>query len=365
MKTRNKKVICAISGGVDSSVAAALLKEQGYNVEGIFLKFLPKSLPFPGSLRSAEKVAKKLDIPLKVLDASKEFRKYVINYFIKEYSRGYTPNPCVTCNQKIKFGFLLKQALSLGAEYVATGHYVKVKSQKSALSKVEGSKVKSIYKLLRAKDRAKDQSYFLWTLTQKQLKYLLFPIGDYTKRQVRNLALKFGLPTACRKESQDICFVLEKDYSVFLKRYLKNIKPGSIKTTEGEVVGQHQGLPLYTIGQRKGIGLAGGPFYVVELDFKDNALIVSKNERDLYAWGLKARDISWILGKEPKFPLKIQAQIRYRHRSVPAVIKELRAKIYDVRFKKLQRAVTPGQSVVFYSKDEVLGGGIIETAVKP
>lgn len=357
MGIRNKKVVCAMSGGVDSSTAAALLKKQGFDVMGIFMVFMRRNgLPVPGSQESAKKVAKKLGIPLKVLDVSKEFKKYVIDYFIREYSRGYTPNPCVVCNQKIKFGFLLKKTLDLGIGYVATGHYVRVKSKKLKVKR---------YKLLRARDKTKDQSYFLWTLTQRQLKHLLFPISNYTKRQVRNLARKFGLLNAYHKESQDICFVLEKDYSAFLKRYLKNIKPGPIKTVDGEVIGQHKGLPLYTIGQRKGIGLAGGPFYVVELDFKNDTLIISRNEMDLYAQGLKVRDVNWISGIKPKLPLKIQAQIRYRHKAVSAEIKELRAKICDIKFKKPQRAVTPGQSVVFYSKDEVLGGGIIETAVKP
>jgi len=324
----NKKVIVALSGGVDSAVAAALLKKQGYQVAGVFLKLWPSF-----NEKQAQRVAKKLGIEFRVLNLRKEFKKKVVDYFLKNYKLGLTPNPCVVCNKEIKFGLLFKE---IKADYIATGHYARFQRGK----------------LLMAKDKNKDQSYFLWKLNQKILRRALFPIGDYAKSEVRKLARKFKLPVLDVPESQEICFI-QTNIADFLKKYLKT-KSGRIVDREGRVLGEHQGLWFYTIGERKGIGIAGGPYYVLDKDVKKNILVVTKNENDLYKKALIVKNINWISGKCPRFPLKIKAKIRYRHNPAPAVIQRNR-----IIFDKPQRAITPGQSVVFYRGQELLGGGII------
>ena len=367
-----------MSGGVDSSVAAALLKKQGYFVIGVFMKL--SGLNKEAEMR-ARRVAKILKIPFFVLDARKEFKKKVVDNFLREYKQGNTPNPCVVCNKEIKFGFLIKKALSLGADFVATGHYVRLRpgdpnlrmtSECSEYS--DNSDADSDYSdriLLKAKDKEKDQSYFLWQLNQKQLKHILFPIGEYTKPEVRKLAKKFKLPTAGTPESQEVCFVrgLTAD---FLKKYLKT-KPGNIvdknlpAQASNKILGKHQGLWFYTIGQRKGIGLSGGPYYVIAKDFKNNNLIVSKNKKDLLQKELIAKNINWISGKKPKLPIKARVKIRYRtnlanatlNRSYTTILERSKIRVYRVVFDRPQRAVTPGQSVVFYLGRKLLGGGII------
>jgi len=360
MRKAKEKVICAMSGGVDSSVAAALLKRAGFDVTGVFMRLsdLPK---FKEGEKRAEKVAKILGIPFLSLDLRKEFKKRVVDLFLKEYKKGFTPNPCVVCNKEIKFGILLEKALELGADYVATGHYARKQ-------KIEYRKQKIEYRLLRGKDKEKDQSYFLWMLNQDQLKRILFPVGNYTKSQVRQLAKKFKLPVLSIPESQEICFV-QPAVEDFLTRYLKS-KLGKIVDTQGKVVSEHQGLWFYTIGQRKRIGLAGGPHYVLDKDLKKNNLIVTKKEKDLYKKELKVKEVHWISGKAPKLLLKVKAKIRYRHQPASATIsKSSKSKVLNLKFDKSQRAITPGQSVVFYSPTEVstkvgkgqelLGGGII------
>ncbi len=374
MIIKNKKptVYIALSGGIDSAVSAALLKEKGYQVMGIFLKL------FRGQKEEqARIVAKKLAIPFFILDFKKEFKREVIDYFLKEYEKGRTPNPCVVCNQKIKFGLLFKKILNLGADFLATGHYVKVKSQKSKI-KSASEKLKVVYKLLKAKDKEKDQSYFLYNLNQKQLKRILFPLGDLTKKEVRKLAKKFNLPVFERPESQEICFVKDLNVNDFLRRYLK-LKEGLIINEYGQEIGKHQGLFLYTIGQRKTIGIGGtGPYYVVGKDFKKNNLIVTNNFRSpfLYRKSLIAKKVNWISGIEPNLPLKIKAQVRYRQEAKSAEIRKTKNKnipncpacsadrrqaSYEVVFSKSQRAIAPGQSVVFYRRGEILGGGVIES----
>jgi len=372
------KVVVAMSGGLDSSVAAALLKKAGFEVIGVFMKLadLPK---FRESEKRAKKIAKILKIPFLVSDLRKEFKKRIVDYFLEGHKKGITPNPCVVCNKEIKFGLLLEKALALDADFIATGHYARKQ-------KIENRKQKIEYKLLKAKDKNKDQSYFLWMLNQKQLKRILFPIGDYTRKEVENLARKFKLPVLKAKKSVEICFIKttlgEEDKSSsspfakarvndFLSKYLKS-KPGQIVDVRGKVLGKHRGLHFYTIGQRKGIGLPGGPYYVLNKDLKKNLLIVTKNEKDLYKKELIAKNVNWISGKVPEFPLKIKAKIRYRHQSALAVItKTLNPKTYTLKFEKSQRAITPGQSVVFYlprsspkamvwgKGEELLGGGII------
>jgi len=341
----SKKVIVAMSGGIDSSVAAALLKRAGFDVIGVFMRLadLPR---FKKGEERVKKITKILRIPFLSLDLRIEFKKRIINFFLKEYKRGLTPNPCVVCNKEIKFGLLLEKALALGADCVMTGHYVRLKKEKQ-----------KIY-LLKGKDKNKDQSYFLWMLKQKQLKRILFPVGNYTKDEVRLLAKKFKLPVLNIPESMEICFI-QTTINEFLEDYLK-LKPGKIVNKEGKIIGEHQGLWFYTIGQRKGIKLPGGPYYVLDKDLKKNLLIVTKNEKDLYKKELSAKNVNWVSGKSPKLPLKIKAKIRYRHRAALAVVtKKLRAKTCQLKFEKPQRAITPGQSVVFFKDQELLGGGII------
>ena len=346
-----------MSGGVDSSVAAAILKKDGLNVIGVFMKFWAE--PEKNSLigawnrccspeaeNRARKVASILDIPFYVFNFEKEFKKKIVDYFLIEYEKGRTPNPCVVCNKEIKFGLLLEKTLSLGRDYIATGHYARIQRKKERIC------------LLKVKDKEKDQSYFLWQLNQEQLKRILFPIGNFTKNQVRNLAKKFKLPVLNIPESQEICFI-QTTINDFLERHLKT-KTGKIVDIEGKTIGQHQGLYFYTIGQRKGIKLAGGPFYVLDKNFEKNFLIVTKNEKDLYKKELIAENVNWISGKIPKLPLKVKTKIRYRHvASAATIYPPIPNTKYKILFKRPQRAITPGQSVVFFKGQEVLGGGII------
>jgi len=382
-KRKRKRVVCAMSGGVDSSVAAALLKKQGFDVVGIFMKlwtpaetttnnqqptaYIENRCCNIESLEGARRVAAKLEIPFYTLDLVEEFRKYVVDYYIKEYSSCRTPNPCVICNKFIKFKFLLEKALALGADYLATGHYVRLRRT-------------GPMRLFQAKDKTKDQSYFLWTLTQEQLKHLLFPIGDYTKMQVREMAKKWGLPTAERAESQGLCFIGYWDNREFLSRFIEP-KPGPILDLKGNILGEHKGLPFYTIGQRRGLsGLKiknyelrkkgeTPPLYVVQLDLKNNALIVGE-ERDVYKRELEVEDVNWI-NKTDETDLtnqsggsngiEVTARIRYGHPAIPCKISTLKTKDskLKVTFQKPVRAITPGQSIVFYKGEEVLGGGVI------
>jgi len=359
MKNKGKKVICAMSGGVDSSVAAALLKEAGVNVVGVFMKFW-KAPDKDGladgwnrccsseSEARARKVAKILKIPFYVFNFEKEFKKRVVDYFLNENKKGLTPNPCVVCNKEIKFGLLLERALKLKADYIASGHYARLGKDRP----------RQTYKLHKGRDKEKDQSYFLWKLNQKQLKHILFPVGKLTRKEVEKLARKFKLPFSGVKKSQEICFI-KTTIEDFLKRYLKT-KPGHIIGANGKILGEHEGLYFYTIGQRKGIGLPAGPYYVLGKDMKKNILIVDKNEKNLYKEELAVRNANWISGNKPKFPLKVTAKIRYRHKAVLAiVIKGANPGTLRLKFKKPQRAVTPGQSAVFYKGQELLGGGVI------
>ncbi len=325
-----KKAIVAMSGGVDSSVVAALLKNQGYDVVGIFMRMHKNSDP-----KDARIVASKLKIPFYVLDVQKEFKKKVVDYFVNEYENGNTPNPCVVCNKNIKFKFLIDKAIELGADYVATGHYVRIQNNK----------------LLIAKNTKKDQSYFLWQLNQKQLNKVLFPLGDYTKEQVREMAKKFKLPVYKKPDSQEICFV--NDLNNFLAQNIKT-KTGDIITISGKKVGEHKGLIFYTIGQRKGIEIGGiGPFYVIKKDFRKNILIVSGNEKDLMQKELIVKNSNFLSGKP--YNGKCKVKIRSTAKAQDATIKGNK-----VIFDQPQRAITSGQSAVFYLKDELIGGGIIK-----
>lgn len=367
---KNKKAVVAMSGGIDSSVAAALLKKTDFNIIGVFMRFwmasekngLIGTWDRCCSLEAenrARKVAQILNIPFYVFNFEKEFKRKVVNYFLDGYKNGITPNPCVVCNKEIKFGLLLKKALILGTDFVATGHYARLKNY-YLKKNPGGEKVK--WKLFRAKDKEKDQSYFLWKLNQKQLKHILFPIGNYTRDEVRALAKKFKLSFLLDiPKSMEICFIPNADLAGFLKTQIRSDK-GKIISIDGQIVGEHEGLHFYTIGQRKGIGFSKGPYFVLDKDLKNNSLIVTKNKEDLYKKELIAKNVNWISGKKPKLPLIVKSEIRYHQLPVVTkVIDDKKSKVYRLKFKSAQRAVTPGQSVVFYKNNEVLGGGIISS----
>ncbi len=344
------RVAIAMSGGVDSSTVAKMLKDKGYECLGVFMRL--------GIERgccdedAARRVCQKIGIKFYPIDVRTRFKKEVKDYFLESYKKGVTPNPCVKCNQLIKFGELLQKSLSLGCDYLATGHYIKLK------------KVRGKYRLFRAKDITKDQTYFLYNLTQDELSHLMFPIGDSIKEKIKKVAEKDELPHL-KHESQDVCF-LSGEHNDYLKENLK-MKVGPIKNAEGTVIGEHQGLPLYTIGQRKGVEVGGtGPYYVVKKDFKTNTLFITNKSDDpaLSSQELMAENVNWISGSAPKFPFKCQAVIRYRHPAVPCLVSKVSSSKKEdkvkVEFSVPQRAITSGQSVVFYKGNELLGGGIIE-----
>lgn len=342
---KNIKVVIAMSGGVDSSVAAALLKESGFQVIGIFMKFWKDGSDGKNRCCSIEsetrarQVCAKLDIPFYVYNLEKEFKKEVVDYFLNSIKIGITPNPCVVCNKEIKFGLLIKRALSLGADYLATGHYCRIKNG-----------------LIRGKDKEKDQSYFLWQLNEKQLNRVIFPVGGYTKAEVRKLAKSFKLVTAETPESQEVCFIENKTED-FLEKYIGK-KTGNILDKNKKIIGTHDGAWFYTIGQRKGIKLANGPYYVISKNRKKNQLVVSKDEKDLLTKIFFAEKLNIIdsdVGN--KFSCKIK--IRYRSKLISADV-EIKGKKAEIVCDKPQRAITPGQSVVFYKGERLIGGGIIE-----
>ncbi len=333
-----------MSGGVDSSVAAALLKQQGHQVTGVFFKpWQPEGFycNWKQDRQDAMRVAAKLGIPFKTWDFSIEYGREVAQYMIDGYRDGITPNPDVMCNKEIKFGLFLKKALADGADYIATGHYARLR---------QGSDGQA--HLLKSKDKNKDQTYFLWTLKQDQLKHVFFPIGGYTKPEVRKLAKKFGLPTHAKKDSQGVCFVGKLDMHDFLTEYIKP-EPGPI-IFDGKEVGTHDGTAYYTIGQRHGLNITtgGGPFYVI--DKKRNTLFVSKSK--IKNQNAKLAEINWI--SNPKLPLKASVKIRYRTKEVPVMISP------DFRLSTTHffTSPSPGQSAVLYRGQEVLGGGILQSS---
>ena len=354
-----KRVVVAMSGGVDSSVAAALLKDAGYEVVGVTMQIWPRQAgkwDRPGgccgleAVESAKQVARKLGIRHYVMNLRDAFARKVIADFRQEYSAGRTPNPCIRCNQDIKFDILLHRARELDADFLATGHYARIE------------KTPDSYRLLKAVDLSKDQSYFLYILTQKELPYLLFPAGDFHKKEVRKLAGEFDLPTADRRASQDVCFIPDNDYRVFLAGYVP-AQPGDIVDTEGNVIGKHNGLVNYTVGQRQGLRLSSNKrLYALKLDASSNRVVAGTREQ-LSSNTLIASKLSWVSGKAPASPIDVTARIRYKAPEAEAKI-VTNDGIAEVRFHQPQSAITPGQAVVFYQGAVLLGGGIIEGQIE-
>ncbi|MDX9913750.1 MAG: tRNA 2-thiouridine(34) synthase MnmA [Candidatus Moranbacteria bacterium] len=433
MKKENKKVLVGMSGGVDSSVAALLLKKEGYEVVGVFIDFIGGEKS-EQDFQRAQKIAKKLKISIYRLDAQKIFKKEIIDRFVEDYKKGVTPNPCVMCNPEMKFKILIEEANKRGIEKVATGHYSRLRRefpisnfQFPNKSQIQNSKLKidenlegmqeikeegkakeipnsrfqisnlkdrivavfekksnsqpidqlsnrsgdskelqaTSYKLAKAKDENKDQSYFLYRLSQSQLERILFPLGEYLKSEVREIAEEKGFGIKDEEESQDVCFIADNDFNKFIAEKIPN-KPGNIVDSDGNILGKHKGLHFYTIGQRKGINLGGdGPYFVVKKDMANNELVVANNFiESLWRDEFEIKNTSWI---KPglKFPMEANVKIRYRTEEICAIIDEISGsneieKICKVKLDQPQKAITPGQSAVFYSKEgEVLGGGII------
>ena len=359
-----------MSGGVDSSVAAFLLQKEGYEVTACFMKnWSEKNDGETGVCQwkkdrlDALKIASQLNIKFLVFDFEKEYKEKIFNYMLREYKNARTPNPDVMCNKEIKFGIFLKKAKKLGMDFIATGHYARIKVVKT--------NEKKIYKLLKGIDENKDQSYFLSTLNQKQLSKSFFPVGNFTKPQIREIAEKNGLITFNKKDSQGLCFVGKVDMKTFLQKKIKP-KYGKIIDVKGRVIGEHEGVFYYTIGQRKGIGIGGGkPYYVVERDLKNNILVVTNDKKDerLYTKEIKVNSIHWINNdvvknnrqrRTKEKNIQCMAKIRYRQDDQLVSVYLLSGKKAKCVFKEKQWAVSPGQSIVFYKKDECLGSSIIE-----
>jgi len=363
----DRTVMVAMSGGVDSSLAAALLLEEGFRVTGVTLHLWagePTWQPRESACCSVEavegarRVCQLLGVPHYVFNVEGAFLARVVNPFVEAYRTGHTPNPCIACNREIKFRLLLDRARALGFRYLATGHYARIIAEEGEAG--------PRWHLLRGVDRRKDQSYVLYMLGQEDLGHLLFPLGGLRKEQVRREAARRGLPTAGRPESQEICFVTERDYRQFLSKRVPEVaSPGPIRDLTGKVIGMHQGLAFYTVGQRKGLGLSGHPvpLFVIAIDVKENALVVGPEEA-LYARGLEAERTTFVSGKWPQQPLRVSAQVRYRSAASPGTLFPLAPGRVRLIFDAPERAITPGQAVVFYQGDEVLGGGTISKTIR-
>jgi tRNA-specific 2-thiouridylase len=345
-----------MSGGVDSSVAAALLREQGYEVVGVTMRLW--TLEDPHAARhhrrccsvedadDARAACDQLGIPHYVLNFERAFATGVVDQFVQEYARGRTPNPCLACNNQVKFRPLLEHALALGADRLATGHYARLRRNGRG------------YEMWRAADRSKDQSYVLYALGQRELSRALFPVGEHAKEEVRTIARRYRLPNADKPDSADICFIPSGDYRSFVGQRVAS-QPGDILDTAGNRLGWHRGIVNYTVGQRRGLPARGGsePLYVLSVDAEANAVVVGPEE-ELLAPGLIAGELSFVSGEAPREPFQTQARIRYRSEPAPATV-EVHGDTAEVRFRRPQRAVTPGQAVVFYDGERVVGGGMI------
>ncbi|MDI7276583.1 MAG: tRNA 2-thiouridine(34) synthase MnmA [Anaerolineae bacterium] len=357
-----RRVVVALSGGVDSAVACALLVEQGFEAIGLMMRLWAESGTDRSALNrccsleaieDARAICRHLGIPFYVINYELPFLDRVVGPFVADYTSGRTPNPCLACNRYLKFGALLQRALALDAHYLATGHYARIRQSDGA------------FQLLRARDRDKDQSYALYMLGPYELRHALFPVGDLLKDEVREAARRLRLPVADKPESQEICFIPDNDYRRFLMaRVPEAFRPGPIVDRAGRVLGQHQGLPCYTVGQRKGLGIAAPtPLYVLEIDVARNALVVGP-QRELGQRALLAGDVSWVAGKPPEGPIGATVRIRLHGRETPATVIPLLEGQAQVVFARPQRDITPGQAAVFYDGDVVLGGGVIARALR-
>lgn len=355
----NTRVVVAMSGGVDSSVAAALLVEQGYDVVGMMMRLWSEETVTgrvfnrcctPDQMSDARRIADKLGIPFYVLDTKDVFRDTIVEYFIDQHRQGVTPNPCVECNRNIRFDFLQKNALALDADYLATGHYARIRKNDAGA-----------YQLLRGLDDNKDQSYVLSVMGQDQLAHAMFPVGEYAKPVVREIAARFNLPTASKHDSQDLCFLGDGDYRRFLRVHAPDVMvAGPIVRSDGSVIGEHEGLPNYTIGQRKGLGVqAAEPLYVIGMNPYRNALVVG-TAAELGSDTLTAHRVNWVSGQPPAQPFDCQVKIRYKAKPVQARVTPLGDDAIAVRFETPLRDITPGQAAVMYDGDVCLGGGIIQ-----
>lgn len=353
--TKNQTVVIGMSGGVDSSVSALLLKEQGYRVLGLFMKNWEETdengfCSSAADSDDARRVCDQLEIPFYSVNFVEDYRKQVFDDFIKDFQRGLTPNPDVLCNREIKFKVFLNKAIELGADFLATGHYAQI-------GESNGKRC-----LLKGADQQKDQSYFLYTLNSKILEKVLFPIGHLEKTEVRRIAAGHGLATSAKKDSTGICFIGERHFRTFLSQYI-GVQPGNFETLEGKVVGKHTGTAYYTLGQRKGMGIGGEgeAWYVVGKDLARNVVYVAQgaNHPALYCDDLVASDLSWVTDPPAVFPYSCQSKVRYRQVDMPCVIQSLENGCVNVTFPNPQRAVTPGQSIVFYDGAICLGGGVI------
>jgi len=353
-----KKVVIGMSGGVDSSVAAYLLKEQGYEVIGIMMKLSPDNPDYEeneggccsiSAANDARRVADVLEIPFYVMNFKDAFKENVIDNFIDEYMEGRTPNPCIVCNKTIKFDEFLRKAKALGADYIATGHYAKIE------------KCDDRYVLKKSEDDKKDQTYALYTLNQEQLRHTLMPCGDYSKPEIRKIAERIGLQVFKKRDSQEICFIPDNDHGNYIKKYSgKEIKPGNFVNKHGDIMGTHKGIVYYTIGQRKGLGIAvGRPVFVNDINPLTNQVVLG-DEEDIFKTGLVAKDLNFIIFDCLQSSLRVSAKIRYSAKPQLATLIPLENNRVKVVFDEKQRAITKGQSVVFYLENLVVGGGIIE-----